>query len=411
MKQRRSLTHVGGEVETAGNRAVAALLATALDVTPPEEPAAGETTGDEPDRAHVHGFHTYPARLHPVTASRLVRSLSAEGATVLDPFCGSGTVLVEAAIAGRRGVGTDLNPLAVKLATLKTTPLDATTREALVAAARSVALLADERRKRRAGATRRYPKDDVELFPPHVLLELDSLRAGIVDQPAELREPLLLVLSSILVKVSLRASDTSGLASDRRIAAGFPARLFVRKTEELVRRMAELAALVPPGTPAARVAIDDATRLRTVGASTIDAVVTSPPYVATYDYVAQHAARLRWLGLDAQAFAAGEIGARRRYMKLDAAEAVTAWGRELGAALRAMSRVCRKGARVALVVADSAIRGAVLRADEQVATVAPASGLAFVARASQRRPHFHGPTSGAFDAAPRAEHVIVLEKR
>jgi len=412
MRQRRSLTHVGGEVDSAGNRQVAALLATALDVAPPQSQPGGEATGDEPDRAHVHGFHTYPARLHPVTAARLVRSLSAEGATVLDPFCGSGTVLVEAAIAGRRGVGTDLNPLAVKLATLKTTPLDDETRAALVAAARSVAAMADERRSRRAGATRRYPPEDVELFSPHVLLELDSLRAGIADQGVpELRDPLLLILSSILVKVSRRASDTSGLASDRRIAAGFPARLFVRKTEELVRRLAELAALVPPGTPAARVTLDDATRLRTVGASTIDAVITSPPYVATYDYVAQHAARLRWLGLDAKAFAAGEIGARRRYMKLDPAEAVKTWGRELGAALRAMSRVCRRGARVALVVADSAIRGAVLRADEQVAAVAPASGLSFVARASQRRPHFHGPTAGAFDAAPRAEHVIVLEKR
>lgn len=409
--KRRSLTHVGGEVETAGNREVAGLLAKALDVAPAAE-VEGDVAGDEADRAHVHGFHTYPARLHPVTAARLVRSLSAEGATVLDPFCGSGTVLVEAAIAGRRALGTDLNPLAVKLATLKTTPCDATARDALVATARTVADLADERRKRRAGATRRYPPEDVELFPAHVLLELDSIRAGIAELvDADVREALSLVLSSILVKVSRRASDTSGLTSDRRIAAGFPARLFVRKTEELARRLAALAALVPAGTAAARVTIDDATRLRTVGASTVDAVVTSPPYVATYDYVAHHAARLRWLGLDARAFAAGEIGARRRYAGLAPDDALATWDRELGAALRAMSRVCRRGARVALVVADSAVRGATIRADEQVSAVAPASGLSFVARASQRRPHFHGPTAGAFDAAPRAEHVIVLEKR
>ena len=42
---------------------------------------------DDPDRVHVHGFHTYPARMHPQTAARLVRALSGEGATVLDPFC------------------------------------------------------------------------------------------------------------------------------------------------------------------------------------------------------------------------------------------------------------------------------------------------------------------------------------
>ncbi|HEX3344375.1 MAG TPA: hypothetical protein VHS09_07365, partial [Polyangiaceae bacterium] len=246
----------------------------------------------------------------------------------------------------------------------------------------------------------------------HVLLELDSLRAGIAARKdPDGRGALELVFSAILVKVSRRASDTSTAASPRRIAAGFPARLFARKTEELARRLAELSALLPAAAAPARVALDDATRLRTVGASTVDAVVTSPPYVATYDYLAHHALRLRWLGLDASAFAAGELGARRRYAKLDAAGAREAWTRELAAALRALSRVCRKGARVVLVVADSAVDGQALRADALVDAVAPAAGFARVARASQRRPHFHGPTARAFESAPRAEHAIALEKR
>jgi SAM-dependent methyltransferase len=406
---RRSLTHVGGEVEAVGNREVSLALAASLDVAPAD---AGSAETDGPDRVHVHGFHTYPARMHPATASRLVVALSSPGATVLDPFCGSGTVLVEAMIAGRRAVGTDLNPIAVRLATLKTTLRDAPWLEALVAAAREVAAVADERRVRRAGASKRYPPDDVAAFDPHVLLELDSLRTAITkrDDP-DVRGVLELVLSAILVKVSRRASDTSAAAFPRRIAAGFPARLFARKTEELARRLTELAALVPPGAPPARVALDDATRLRTVGASTVDAVVTSPPYVATYDYLAHHALRMRWLGLDATAFAAGEMGARRRYAKLDADGARAAWTRELAAALRALSRVCRKGARVALVVADSAVDGQALRADALVDAVAPGSGFVRIARASQRRPHFHGPTARVFDSAPRAEHAIALEKR
>src|SRR5579871_4085709 len=102
LKRRRSLTHVGGEVERSGDRDAAAALAHALDVAPAPEPAAhhGEATAsDDVDRAHVHGFHTYPARMHPETAARLVRAFSEEGHAVLDPFCGSGTVLVEAMIA------------------------------------------------------------------------------------------------------------------------------------------------------------------------------------------------------------------------------------------------------------------------------------------------------------------------
>jgi hypothetical protein len=321
-------------------------------------------------------------------------------------------VLVEALIAGRAAVGTDLNPLAVLLARLKTSMMDGAACEALVATSKTIRGFADERRTRRAGATHRYPPDDVALFEPHVLLELDSLRAGVAGRTdVREREALGLVLSAILVKVSKRSSDTSSREATRRIAAGYPSRLFVRKTEELARRLARMRELVPPDARPARVSLDDATHLASVKASTVDAVVTSPPYVGTYDYIAQHALRLRWLEIDARKFAAGEIGSRRRYAPLDARAARAAWGRELGSSLRAIARVCRKGARVALVMADSGARGEALRADVILADEARAAGFELVARASQTRPHFHGETATAFRDVPRSEHAIVIEKR
>jgi hypothetical protein len=413
VKLRRSLTHVGGAVRTVGDAKVAAKLAEALDVRPAPTPGQSGADGDDPDRTHVHGFHTYPARMHPVTAARVVHALSDRGATVLDPFCGSGTVLIEAMIAGRRAVGTDLNPLAQRLARFKTSRLDAQDREAMTRGARAIAAFADARRERRAGATHRYPREDVEIFDPHVLLELDSLRAAIADQDGgpRVRSALELVLSAILVKVSRRVSDTSTSAAPRRLAAGYAARLFVRKADELAGRLAELEGLIPTDVPPGRVEIDDASRLQLIGASTMDAVITSPPYVATYDYLEHHALRIRWLDLDSRAFSTGEIGARRRYDRLTAGAARDTWGRELGAALRAMSRVCRKGASVGLLVADSAVEGEALRADAIVTSVAASAGFVFRARASQDRPHFHGPTARAFEHEPRAEHAIALEKR
>ncbi len=418
MKQRRSLTHVGGAVETAGDGRVAAALAQALDVPAPDEAGARGSAGDEADRTHVHGFHTYPARMHPVTAERLVRALCSERGTVLDPFCGSGTVLVEAMLAGRRAVGTDLNPLAVRLSRLKTARWDAPTRDAIAAQARHVAGLADARRTRRAGATQRYPKEDVEIFDPHVLLELDSIRAGIRElraPPSEsssrVRDALELVLSSILVKLSRRTSDTSSTTSPRRIAAGFAARLFAKKADELSHRLAALGQRVPQDAPPARVELDDATRLRTLPASTVDAVIGSPPYVATYDYLAHHALRMRWLELDTRALSAREMGARRRYSQLDATAARQAWSRELAAVLASLSRLCRTGSTVTFLLADSAVGDEALRADAILASVARDGGFSFLARASQKRPHFHGPTALAFRHAPRAEHAIVLQKQ
>lgn len=413
VKRRRSLTHVGGAAVTSGDRELAGLLARALDVRPAPPPSGTEGAADDPDRVHVHGFHAYPARIHPATAACLVRAMSREGATVLDPFCGSGTVVVEAMLAHRRAIGTDLNPLAVKLARLKTALPDAPARALMVTAAEGVGAFATERRKRRAGATRRYPPEDVELFDPHVLLELDSIQAGIAarsDPDPTVRDALELVLSAILIKVSRRVSDTSAAVTPRRLAAGFATKLFVSKAAELARRLGEFAARVPAGASRARIEVDDAAKLRTLGASTVDAVVTSPPYVSTYDYLAQHSARLRWLKLDSARFAASEMGARRRFVRLGASEARAAWSRELGEVLRSIRRVCRPSARVVMVLADSAVQDEALRADTILAAVARDTGFTLLARASQSRPHFHAGTARAFRDRPRAEHAIALQK-
>jgi DNA modification methylase len=442
---RRSLSHVGGEVTTEGDAGACEALRHALDVASAPAPrvardadAGGAPTDvgaavtddgatatangradatrpdDDEDRAHVHGFHAYPARMHPVTAARLVTAFSPRGGVVLDPFCGSGTVLVEAMLAGRNAVGTDLNPLAAMLATSKTERRDAEARARIASEARAIGKLADERRKARTGPSRRYPEADVALFEPHVLLELDSLRLGIErHEDAAVRRDLGLVLSAILVKVSRKQGDTSDRTAPRRLAAGYTTKLFVRKAAEYVARLDAFAAALPgtPKTrPSARVRLDDATALRTVRDGSIDAVVTSPPYAATYDYLAHHALRLRWLGLDARAFERDEFGARRAYARLSPDEARDAWRAELTRFLEAVARVVRPGGAVVLLVADSAVRHVALRANEIVLDVCRATPFFPVARASQARPHFHGPTAAAFARAPRAEHALYLRR-
>lgn len=72
----------------------------------------------------THGLHEYPARMIPQIAKRLTLSYSNERGNVLDPFCGSGTTLVEARLNRRYSVGIDINPFAVLLAKVKATPID-----------------------------------------------------------------------------------------------------------------------------------------------------------------------------------------------------------------------------------------------------------------------------------------------
>jgi len=71
-----------------------------------------------------HNFHSFPAKFPPQFPRKFIKALTAPGDVVLDPMMGSGTTVLEAFLAGRRGVGFDIDPLALMLSKSKVTPLD-----------------------------------------------------------------------------------------------------------------------------------------------------------------------------------------------------------------------------------------------------------------------------------------------
>lgn len=65
-------------------------------------------------------IHDYPAMLHYKVVEKLISEYG-KGATILyDPFCGSGVSLVEGLKQGKKVIGTDINPLALLIADVRT---------------------------------------------------------------------------------------------------------------------------------------------------------------------------------------------------------------------------------------------------------------------------------------------------
>ena len=71
-------------------------------------------------REYSHVYHDYPARMIPQIARKLLRLYGAGSKTLFDPYCGTGSSLVEGLIYGLDVVGTDINPLARLIAEAKT---------------------------------------------------------------------------------------------------------------------------------------------------------------------------------------------------------------------------------------------------------------------------------------------------
>jgi len=81
-------------------------------------------------RYSAHGLHEYRGKFNPQVVRAIGNMLGlSRHSWLLDPFCGSGTTLLEAAYSEWNAVGTDLNPLAAlianaKLATIRARPAE-----------------------------------------------------------------------------------------------------------------------------------------------------------------------------------------------------------------------------------------------------------------------------------------------
>ena len=73
-------------------------------------------------KEYTHCFHNYPAMMIPQVARKLLERYGVPGGWLLDPYCGTGTSMVEASLFGMNAIGCDINPLVRLIASAKTTP-------------------------------------------------------------------------------------------------------------------------------------------------------------------------------------------------------------------------------------------------------------------------------------------------
>lgn len=420
-RDRRSLSmpRAPGFIDAGGDPRLATLLAQALRDAGEDDVVADSLT---------HPVHTYPARMHPATARRLVEVVMGDAGDglLVDPFCGSGTTLVEAREAGLRAFGSDLNPLAVRIASAKTWTASTPRRRQLLGLGREIAglALAAGKAARRATAEeqpwRGPPGFDpnarnrrlARWFAPHVRRELETIAARIDDVRAEdpeLANPLEICLSAVLYKVSSRASDTDPTWVERNVPRGAASRHFAQRVELLCAGLDDLASA--PG-PIPQVVEDDARALaKRLGPGAAAGVVTSPPYAGTYDYAEQHRLRFDFLGIHHRALDEGEIGARRAWdVAANQGAADRTWRESLAQFTAMLTVILRSGGRAALVVGDSIAGGRAMRADDDIRAVL-GPDLSLAAWAWQERPMLGTIERSTFADRSKREHILLLVRK
>lgn len=289
------------------------MIADAADVPAPfaahsvAEKLAG-VDWDFPERAAhggIEGIHPYPAKFIAEIPRALLDALPVPpGTAVLDPFCGSGTTLVECQRRGLPSVGIDLNPIACLMTKVKTSPQP----DGLEEAARTAVALA---RRARETVIPRIPKLD-HWFNRHVQTALAALSDALATAPTVHRDTLRLALSSIIVRVSNQDSDTRYAAIEKDVATEDVFQHFLRSVERIHNSLAKRSY---PLTPSVVLDADtlsvDPVRI----GCRIGMIITSPPYPNAYEYWLYHKYRMYWLGFDPISVKEREIGARAHFFK------------------------------------------------------------------------------------------------
>lgn len=307
---------------------------------------------DAKTQGGVHSIHPYPAKFIPQLPRQLLSLLTPRSeAVIFDPFCGSGTTLVEAQSAGFPSVGVDLNPIATLIARAKTKGAA----PAVHPAARSLSSEA----KGAKVAVPDIPRID-HWFSKDVQRALAAIVAAIarVDDPA-VQDDLRVVLSSIIVRVSFQDGDTRYAAVQKNVDGALVFDLFERAALELDRARESHFGLFRSQDAPARVLTGDILTMSPDAIGPVDLVITSPPYPNAYEYWLYHKYRMYWLGLDPIAVRKAEIGARPHFFKKNAHTAED-FQRQMAAVFRLLGEVLAVGGYACFVVGDSRIHGQIV---------------------------------------------------
>ncbi len=250
----------------------------------------------------AHSLHAFAAKFPPQIPRVFITELARPGETVLDPMMGSGTAVLEALLLGRKPVGFDIDPLAVRIGRVKTTPLDiftvTSTVDRIVATARRLADSKDEiLRAMASGFTPKTVEFFNYWFSQDVQMELMALLTAITSQrDTSIRPFLEVIFSSVIV------TKSGGVSLARDLAHSRPHKVENKNCKSAIDKFAEKAdkaikqiCNLPLDSQRALVSYGDVRRLP-LKDSVVDLVVTSPPYVNAIDYVRAHKFSLSWLG-------------------------------------------------------------------------------------------------------------------
>ncbi|MBR3529679.1 MAG: hypothetical protein IKN84_08485 [Bacteroidales bacterium] len=243
----------------------------------------------------THGYHRYPAKFLPDVVRKIIEDYAQGSNMIADLFAGCGTTLVEAKIHGISSVGTDVNPVAQLITKVKTTALPPT---ALQQAYNALVKLFDEYNEANFSEIKKHERIDY-WFTPSQKAQIAFLyeKVFFLNVDDDIRDFFYVCISHILKNCSWWLQSGTKPQKDQKKELADPFDEFSRHCKKMMgwneNFYNELNHRGYLDVPCA-IHLDDA-RHTSITAGSINAIITSPPYVTSYEYADIHQLTAYWM--------------------------------------------------------------------------------------------------------------------
>ena len=254
--------------------------------------------------AHTHGFHKYPAKFIPHIPKWAINKYltGLKRKTILDPFCGSGTTLVEGLLAGHNVIGIDIDPLSCLISKVKTTNINASELNEVSD------WLVKEINKKKRGEFKPECETIEHWFPKETINKLSIIRTLINQIPErfgdnksikDIQHLLTICFSSIIRRVSYadNESQKTYVSHTHIKTPEEPLSLFISQLNLFKERITKFSENIRPKLKNQIICSSSADSLKVrLKDQSIDLAITSPPYIKAIDYIYNQMVELFWIG-------------------------------------------------------------------------------------------------------------------
>lgn len=355
----------------------------------------------------IDRIHPYPAKFTIGLALEYIEKYTKVGNTVYDPFVGSGTTLLASSLLHRNGYGTDVNHIAILISQGKLLHLSDTEIAELI----EFIEYFDNNFKQGILTVKPYSYHSIEhWFCKNSILILSYILEQMSRLTTEQERIFVkLAMSAIINTVSNQEGDTRYAAIEKPdLTIDRVASVFSKKYRAMLNLMIELNAEDRDIKKCTPLLLDSKKCGDFLEEESVDLILTSPPYVNTYDYYLYHKHRMNWLGYDVKYSMEAEIGSRREFSSLKRSE--TKFSDDLIDIFAACNNVLKPQGKVVIVIGDGRVAGKLYDAKENMIRICSELGWTLIDYSYSLLDQTSRSFVKSYRTTGKKEHIMVFQK-